>query len=109
MMVSFRPHYLPHEFQRLTVILVYVPVHDNALAAERIFEGYNNAVSRATGWNNRIKEKIAYFSRRQTMCQRPHKGAEAEDQACQDQIQGQNGEEVHQWRCEGCLEESEHQ
>ena len=42
------------------------------------------------------------------MCQRSHKGAEEEDQACQDQIQGQNGEEVHQWRCEGCLEESEH-
>ena len=26
------------------------------------------------------------------MCQRSHKGAEEEDQACQDQIQGQNGE-----------------
>ena len=48
MIVSFRPHYLPREFQQLTVILVYVPGPDNALAAERILECYNNAVSRAT-------------------------------------------------------------
>jgi hypothetical protein len=36
MTVSFHPHYLPPEFQQLTVILVYVPGPDNALAAERI-------------------------------------------------------------------------
>ena len=46
--VSFRPHYLPREFQTITVILVYVPGPDNALAAERILESYNNAVSRAS-------------------------------------------------------------
>ena len=45
--VSFRPHYLPREFGQITVILVYVPGPDNKLAAERIAESYNNAVSRS--------------------------------------------------------------
>lgn len=47
MTVSFRPHYLPRDFTQVTVILAYVPGPDNALAAERIVDSYNNAVSRA--------------------------------------------------------------
>jgi hypothetical protein len=47
MTVSFRPFYLPREFTQVTVILAYVPGPDNALAAERIADSYNNAVSRA--------------------------------------------------------------
>lgn len=43
MTVSLCPHYLPHNFTQLTVILAYVPGPDNALTAER----YNIAVSRA--------------------------------------------------------------
>lgn len=45
--VSFRPHYLPREFSQITVILVYVPGPNNTLAAERIAESYNKAVSRS--------------------------------------------------------------
>lgn len=46
--VSFRPHYLPREFGQLTVILVYVPGPNNALAADRIAECYNRALCRAS-------------------------------------------------------------
>ena len=45
--VSFRPHYLPREFGQITVILVYVPGPDFTLAAERISESNNKAVSRS--------------------------------------------------------------
>ena len=43
MTVSFRPHYLPREFGQITVILVYVPGPNFALAAERIAASYNKA------------------------------------------------------------------
>lgn len=45
MTVSFRPHYLPREFAQITVFLVYVPGPDFELAAERITESYNRAVT----------------------------------------------------------------
>lgn len=43
--VSFRPHYLPREFSQITIMLVYVPGPDFNLAAERIVERYNSAVT----------------------------------------------------------------
>ncbi|KAI0229596.1 hypothetical protein LSAT2_019990 [Lamellibrachia satsuma] len=36
----------PREFGQITVILVYVPVLDSTLAADRIVESYNKAVNR---------------------------------------------------------------
>ncbi len=44
--VSFRPFYLPSEFSQITVISVYVPGPDFNLAAERIAETYNRAVTK---------------------------------------------------------------
>ena len=46
--VSFRPHYLPREFGQLTVILVYIPGPNNAIAADRIADSYNRALSMAS-------------------------------------------------------------
>ncbi len=45
MTVSIRPYYLPREFGQITVILVYVPGPDFALAGERIAASYNKAQS----------------------------------------------------------------
>lgn len=45
--VSFRPHYLPREFNQITVILVYVPGPNNILAADHIAESYSRALNRA--------------------------------------------------------------
>lgn len=42
--VSFRPYYLPREFGQITIILVYVPGPNFALAAECIAASYNRAL-----------------------------------------------------------------
>ncbi|KAL0153333.1 hypothetical protein M9458_051371 [Cirrhinus mrigala] len=44
LMVSFRPHYLPREFEQITVALVYVPGPNFTLAAEGIAASYNKAL-----------------------------------------------------------------
>lgn len=42
--MSFRPYYLPREFGQITIILVYVPGPNFALAAECIAASYNRAL-----------------------------------------------------------------
>ncbi|XP_070534509.1 uncharacterized protein [Ptychodera flava] len=45
--VSFRPFYLPREFSKLTVIMVYVPGPNFKIAGEKISEVYSEVITRS--------------------------------------------------------------
>ncbi len=47
MKVSFRTHYLPHEFGQITVIQLCVPGPKFSYAAERISDSYNEALNKS--------------------------------------------------------------